>query len=127
MAIYPNPSAFPHYNNLNASPSQPISIEAWTEQATQSLNAVSLVSPSDAQSPSVTLAIGLDEQSNTKQVENTGSGGCAGDASRRREPMRRDSLKRRETLLKGKEGSRRRRQWENGSYHDGSACYGSSC
>lgn len=32
---------------------------------------------------------------------------------RRREPIRRDSLKRRELLLKGKEGSRRRQRWEN--------------
>lgn len=31
-----------------------------------------------------------------------------------REPRRRDSLKRREALLKGKEGSRRRQKWENG-------------
>lgn len=33
---------------------------------------------------------------------------------RRREPLRRDSLKRREALLKGKDGSRRRQRWENG-------------
>lgn len=33
---------------------------------------------------------------------------------RRREPIRRDSLKRREALLKGKDGSRRRQRWENG-------------
>jgi hypothetical protein len=32
----------------------------------------------------------------------------------RKEPLRRDSLKRREALLKGKEGSRRRQRWENG-------------
>lgn len=32
---------------------------------------------------------------------------------KRREPIRRDSLKRREALLKGKEGSRQRRRWEN--------------
>lgn len=34
----------------------------------------------------------------------------------RKEPMRRDSMKRREALLKGKEGSRRRQRWENGEY-----------
>ena len=28
--------------------------------------------------------------------------------------MRRDSMDRREALLKGKEGSRQRRRWENG-------------
>lgn len=32
-----------------------------------------------------------------------------------RELVRRDSLKRREALLKGKEGSRRRQRWENGA------------
>lgn len=32
----------------------------------------------------------------------------------RKEPLRRDSLTRREALLKGKEGSRRRLRWENG-------------
>ncbi|KAL9104786.1 MAG: hypothetical protein Q9187_008861, partial [Circinaria calcarea] len=34
----------------------------------------------------------------------------------RQEPLRRDSLKRREALLKGKEGSRRRQRWENGRF-----------
>lgn len=38
---------------------------------------------------------------------------------RRREPLRRDSLKRREALLKGKDGSRRRQRWENGMHHCG--------
>ncbi|KAF3942274.1 hypothetical protein ABW19_dt0203812 [Dactylella cylindrospora] len=32
----------------------------------------------------------------------------------RRTPLRRDSMRRREALLKGKEGSRRRQRWENG-------------
>lgn len=35
---------------------------------------------------------------------------------RRREPLRRDSLKRREALIKGKDGSRRRQRWENGMW-----------
>jgi hypothetical protein len=34
--------------------------------------------------------------------------------ARVKEPGRRDSQKRREALLKGKEGSRRRQRWENG-------------
>jgi hypothetical protein len=33
----------------------------------------------------------------------------------RKEPLKRDSMKRREALLKGKEGSRRRQRWENGT------------
>jgi hypothetical protein len=35
---------------------------------------------------------------------------------RRREPLSRDSSKRREALLKGKDGSRRRQRWENGMH-----------
>ena len=35
---------------------------------------------------------------------------------RNTEPIRRDSLKRREALLRGREGSRRRQRWENGWY-----------
>jgi R3H-associated N-terminal domain len=31
--------------------------------------------------------------------------------------IRRDSIERREALLKGKEGSRQRRRWENGIFH----------
>ena len=34
----------------------------------------------------------------------------------RRTIIRRDSLERREALLKGKEGSRQRRRWENGTF-----------
>ena len=36
-------------------------------------------------------------------------------APKRRPVLRRDSMNRREALLKGKEGSRRRHRWENGS------------
>jgi hypothetical protein len=39
----------------------------------------------------------------------------AKEARPRKEPLRRDSLKRREALLRGKEGSRRRQRWENGT------------
>jgi hypothetical protein len=34
-----------------------------------------------------------------------------------RKLLRRDSLERREAFLKGKEGSRQRRRWENGTEH----------
>ena len=34
-----------------------------------------------------------------------------------KKPHRRDSLERRQALLKGKEGSRQRRRWENGTSH----------
>jgi len=114
MAIYPNTSTDAHGSTPSTSPPQPINIEAWTEQAIQSLNAVSFVSPGGVRGTSVSLAIDLNEKSALKQDHH------ADDAPSvyhpRREPLRRDSLKRREALLRGKEGSRRRTRWENGSY-----------
>ena len=102
MAIFPN---------TGTAPAQPLNIEAWTEQATQSLAAVSLATAGDSvHGPSAALAIDIDEPTSAGEPRTDGY-------RPRREPFRRDSLKRREALLKGKEGSRRRRQWENGSYH----------
>ena len=121
MAIYPNANVYTHSGAPHASSPQPIDIEIWTEEATQSLNAVSLVSPVGLPGTSVSLAIDLDEPSHRKQDGIASTGRRADNADSgyrpRREPLRRDSLKRREALLKGKEGSRRRIRWENGSYH----------
>lgn len=121
MAIYPKANAYAQNGTPNASPPNPINIEAWTEEATQSLGAVSLTSPGAVLASSVSLAIDLDEPTHHKQDGFVGTARRAEDASSdyrsRREPLRRDSLKRREALLKGKEGSRRRTRWENGSYH----------
>lgn len=121
MAIYPNASAYAQNGAPNTSPPHPINIEAWTEEATQSLSAVSLISPGSVPGTGVSIAIDLDEPSHQKQDGIAGTARRAEDASSsyrpRREPLRRDSLKRREALLKGKEGSRRRTRWENGSYH----------
>ena len=111
MAIFPKDPAYTQGGAPTFSPPQPINIDAWTEQATQSLSAVSLSSPSGVRGTSVTLAIDLDEHAVPKK-----DGDAASTYRPRREPMRRDSLKRREALLKGKEGSRRRTRWENGSY-----------
>ena len=106
MAIYPKPNAYAQSN-----PPQPISIEAWTEQAVQSLNAISLSTPSGVRGTSASLAIPLDDEpAGDHAADDTGPVDRP-----RREPLRRDSVKRREALLKGKEGSRRRQRWENGS------------
>lgn len=51
----------------------------------------------------VTLSIPLDAEIKSAKGE-----------AKAREPTRRDSMKRRDALLKGKEGSRRRQRWENG-------------
>ena len=115
MAIYPNLNPSAQEDISNNVPTHPINVEAWTEQATQSLGAVSLGSPVDVRGTSVSLAIDLDGNEAPKQdhhAESVPSG-----YRPRREPLRRDSLKRRDALLKGKEGSRRRTRWENGSYH----------
>ncbi|PYI24273.1 hypothetical protein BO99DRAFT_321367 [Aspergillus violaceofuscus CBS 115571] len=141
MAIHPSfPSEADPRGNLSPQQAQAISI--WTEQAAASLENLTIsgpVSSSDrvvslSQSTStrtsfrgtmVSLSIPLDDpvpktesasaarvkllgQPSTKDVQQVASVSI-----RRREPMRRDSLKRREALLKGKDGSRRRQRWEN--------------
>lgn len=110
MAIFPSTSAYGNHGTANLSGPQQINIEAWTEQTTQSLNAVSL-SSNGVRGASISMAIDLDG----KGAQNDG-GEHPSIYRPRREPMRRDSLKRREALLRGKEGSRRRTRWENGSY-----------
>lgn len=90
-----------------------IDIEAWTIHALQSLS----VSPDSRGTGGQPLAIPLDNHSRARGVtialdEEQAAG--AGIAPPRRMPMRRDSLKRREALLKGKEGSRQRRRWDMG-------------
>lgn len=64
---------------------------------------------------SVSLTIPLDEHQAARDRQASTEGPpLPAQVYRRREPIRRDSLKRREALLKGKEGSRRRQRWENG-------------
>ena len=108
------------YPILSTQPdAQSVRIQAWTEQATEALQNISLSSPSVARGTSLTLALPLDEQSSAAQGQSAEDGihptGSQPAYRPRREPLRRDSLKRREALLKGKEGSRRRQKWENGS------------
>lgn len=131
MAIHPK--LRPQGSQGNLSPQQTMAISAWTEQATASLQDLSL---RDSNSPrpvpttptrsglrgaTVSLSIPLDDEPQTvpssqakvaaPQAENRSVPTVS---FRRREPLRRDSLKRREALLKGKDGSRRRQRWENG-------------
>jgi hypothetical protein len=84
-----------------------IDIEAWTVSALQSLS----VSPS-ARGTGVTLSIPLD---NSHEREDATGAPARPAFKPRKDPLlRRDSQRRREALLKGKEGSRRRQRWENG-------------
>jgi hypothetical protein len=104
---------------------QNTSLSAWTEQATEALRAVNLSAEAAQQvhrGTSVTLSVPLDERHETLAHPAAGSGNIHHRGSRqahtsygRSDPIRRDSLKRRDALLKGKEGSRQRRRWENGT------------
>ncbi|KAI9888164.1 MAG: hypothetical protein M1823_000099 [Watsoniomyces obsoletus] len=115
-------------------------VEARTEQATQALQrlhisgqsmislsdhyanagagagavrgtASSLAIPLDGTTPYIAGAPAVGATPNVGFVPPTAAATTA--YPPRREPLRRDSLKRREALLRGKEGSRRRQRWEN--------------
>ena len=110
MTSYPTPR-FVKAGSAAAQPNPVIDVDKWTEETAQSLNTLSIASPHNVRGTSVTLAIDLDEQKVTKPAE------TPRDAYRpKRKLLRRDSLDRREALLRGKEGSRRRIRWENGLY-----------
>lgn len=112
MAVFPPIAASPQGPSTITAPVQPVDVEAWTEQVAEPTHAVSITSPNGLRGTPVSLAIDLDQEGKAKSAE---------DADKtyrpRRKLLRRDSLDRREALLKGKEGSRRRIRWENGPYH----------
>ncbi|KAH7319873.1 hypothetical protein B0I35DRAFT_478178 [Stachybotrys elegans] len=92
-----------------------VDIDAWTISALQSLS----VSPV-ARGTGTPLTIPLDEahapkkQEPARAVQISESAAVAiSTTPPRRPPSRRDSQRRRELLLKGNEGSRQRRRWEN--------------
>ncbi|OSS47411.1 hypothetical protein B5807_07450 [Epicoccum nigrum] len=104
-------------DDLTSSPQaaapQPIDIEAWTEQATAAMGSVAISAPAPAVAgTSVLFDIPLDEHS-APRARPAATTAQVHTVYKRTEPVRRDSLKRREALLKGKEGSRRRQRWEN--------------
>ena len=114
MATYPDLSIRSRSSAIASQAVSAVNVEAWTEQATAALNTVQISGPA-IQGTSAHLTVPLEGQHATAPVnapvrdENDQQ-----TYQPRREPMRRDSLKRREALLKGKEGSRRRQRWENG-------------
>lgn len=94
-----------------------VMIEAWADDAVQSLAALKLRVPTPEPTPASvrgttkTLEIQLDVRTSGEQARD-------GQKEQReyiprRQLSRRDSMKRREALLMGKEGSRRRQRWEN--------------
>jgi hypothetical protein len=97
-------------------------VQAWTKQAADALQSVNLSSKSP-RGTSVKLSIPLDASSSviTSRAPvhdnvrpGTSTQGQVHTTYGKRTLIRRDSLDRREALLKGKEGSRQRRRWENG-------------
>lgn len=103
-----------------------VNIEAWTEstigaleglQVTSPTPAILSTSPRNVRGTAVALDIPLDAETPSRRDAAAIEGpydASRQEYARRREPLRRDSMKRREALLKGKEGSRRRQKWENG-------------
>lgn len=132
MAIHPR--LRPQASQGSLSPQQTMAISAWTEQATESLQDLTLgdstsreqappptPTPTGLRGATVSLSIPLDDETPAPAPARVKTVGTASAETRpptvsfrRREPLRRDSLKRREALLKGKDGSRRRQRWENG-------------
>lgn len=101
MAIYNSVHTHEQQQSATTASASGIDIEAWTVSALQSLNVSD--SPRDT---GATLSIPLD----TREYEDYTP------KHLRPKPIPRDSQKRREALLKGKEGSRRRQRWENGMW-----------
>lgn len=128
MAIHPQLRSRESQGTL--SPQQAVAISAWTEQASASLENLTLSESrpeANASTPShsglrgatVSISIPLDDEppATPSRVKIAAETRPPTVSFRRREPLRRDSLKRREALLKGKDGSRRRQRWENGMAH----------
>ena len=98
-----------------------IDIEAWAvEQAAERLQAAAITTALPIRRARVALDIPLDEpiEDVTATRQETPAypvfkKEAVHTVNKRREPIRRDSLKRREALIKGKEGSRRRQRYEN--------------
>lgn len=118
MAIYSKLGAYPNNSASNTAPHDPLNIEAWADEAAQSLGTISPSLPRGVRGTAASLTIPLEETSHLRRADEIATSRSGNDSAlytSHREPVRRDSLKRREALLKGKEGSRRRQRWENGS------------
>lgn len=126
MAIHPQLQ--PQNASGTLSPQQAVAISAWTEQASASLENLTLSesrfegtpsrpSRSGLQGASVSISIPLDDEppATPTRLKITSAETRPPTVSfRRREPLQGDSSKSREAVLRGKDGSRRRQRWENG-------------
>ncbi|PHH87624.1 hypothetical protein CDD83_8621 [Cordyceps sp. RAO-2017] len=118
MAIYsavPPPEEFtslpPTQASSAAPPASALDIDAWTVSALESLSISSV-----ARGTGTPLAIPIDERAPPPRSQDPSSVRPAAAKTPdqpHRPPSRRDSQRRRDAILKGKEGSRQRRRWEN--------------
>lgn len=103
MAIYSSVAPPEQQTGSIQQEATPIDVEAWTVSALSSLS----ISPS-ARGTGVTLSIPIDDS------PEDASAAIKAALKPRRDALQRDSMKRRDALIRGKEGSRRRQRWENG-------------
>jgi len=112
----PQPSQGAHHQHTPSAASTVIvDVEAWTISALEALS----VSPV-ARGTGTPLSIAIDEHAHhaatrASRISIAEGHPAAGMTPPRRPPSARDSQRKREMLLKGKEGSRQRRRWENGT------------
>src|SRR5271163_2999455 len=114
---------------MNAQPSrarteEAANLQAWTEQAAEARQSVNLSTQSGGRvirGTTVQISIPLDPTVPPRDRERDDGTRPKGPATgqvhvtyEKNRRTRRDSLERREALLKGKERSRQRRRWENG-------------
>jgi hypothetical protein len=123
MAIYsavpppPEAAGSSQHHQHTTSGASTVDIEAWTVSALEALS----VSPI-ARGTGTPLSIPIDDAPVPVRRSTPGRRAevipgdhpAAGMTPPKRPLSRRDSQKRREAILKGKEGSRARRRWENG-------------
>lgn len=89
-----------------------VDVEAWTISALESLNVASV-----ARGTGIPLSFPVEDSLNKVFVTIQDSRTKSTAITPPQHPLaHRDSQRRREALLKGKEGSRQRRRWENGTY-----------
>ena len=126
MAIYSavpppheqHPHSPSHHHQLSSASTASVDIEAWTVTALQSLS-ISPVAVGTGNPLSIPLDDDARQAAATRmklrnvKIEDPDAVGAS--VTPPRKLRRRDSMDRREALLKGKEGSRQRRRWENGN------------
>ncbi|KAK1777103.1 R3H-associated N-terminal domain-containing protein [Copromyces sp. CBS 386.78] len=123
--IAPQPIPVPvNQSTISSVSTAAVDIEAWTVAALESLRIANnargagnpLVIPLDSVAHGEpAAAVGMTDPALKLRnvVFDDGDDTYAAVTPPRRPPSRRDSMKRREALMKGKEGSRQRRRWEN--------------